>query len=321
MRILVLEPHGYSETARLILESLGSVRVGPLERRILLEVIGDHDVFVVRLGHYIDREALSRADRLKVIVSPTTGLDHIDLEAARERHVTVLSLQGEREFLETITSTAEHAWGLLLALVRRIPGAHSSVLGGNWNRDRFKGWELNGRTLGIVGYGRLGRMVARYGIAFGMEVIAYDPTVRETEPPTRWVSLEEVLAASHCISLHLPLNENTSRIIGQKEFSQMRRGALLVNTSRGGLLEETALLEALETGLLGGAALDVLSDEQIPGRLTRSPLIHYAKGHDNLILTPHIGGGTLEAMERTEVFLAEKLKQWSSEHQLIGAKD
>lgn len=317
MKILLLEPQNYSTSARRVLGTLGQVTEGPLGRQALLDAIGEYDALVVRLGHRLDRELMALANRLKVIVSPTTGLDHIDLVAARERSITVLSLQGEREFLQTITATAEHTWGLLLALVRCIPTAHASVLKGQWDRDRFKGWQLSGKTLGVVGYGRLGRMVARYGVAFGMNILTHDPYVRETESPVQWVSFEQLLESSEVVSLHLPLNESTAGMFNREALSRMRQGMWVVNTSRGALINEEALLHELESGHLGGAALDVLGKERSCESFPQHPLFSYARSHTNLILTPHVGGCTAESMEHTEVFMAGKLKRWVCEHQTI----
>lgn len=318
MRILLLEPQGYSEQARRILEALGHVQTGPLRRQELLATVGEYDVLVIRLAHRIDSEVIVRANRMKAIVTTTTGLDHIDLEAARKRRIAVLSLRGEREFLDTVTATAEHTWGLLLALIRRIPAAHASAVAGQWERDQFRGRELKGRTLGVVGYGRLGRMVARYGLAFGMQVLAYDRSDLNTEVGVTWVPLEHLLETADCVTLHLPLNETTRCMFGRAEFARMRHGVWFLNTSRGGLIDDEALLAALETGRLGGAALDVLNGEpDLAGATTRS-LLDYASRHDNLIITPHIGGATTESMESTEIFMAQKLKHWVSEQQ--GAK-
>ena len=174
-RILNLEPEGYCREARAVLERLGEISDGPLCRRELLERISAYDILIVRLHHQIDQEVFEAGKNLKAIVSATTGLDHIDLVTAEARNLPVLSLRGEQTFLSTITATAEHTWGLLLALMRRIPEAIDSVQAGLWNRDALKGHDLEGKRLGIVGFGRLGRQVAMYGSAFRMRVAAYDP--------------------------------------------------------------------------------------------------------------------------------------------------
>src|SRR6185312_4409684 len=155
--------------------------------------------------------------RLRAIVTATTGLDHIDLDEAKRRGIAVLSLRGETEFLESVTATAEHTWGLLLALVRKVAPAFDDIRKGNWQRDNFVGCTLSGRTLGVVGYGRLGRMVARYGQAFGMNVIVNDIAPARLDAGIRSCSLAELLGNSDAVSLHVPLNDTTRGMIGKNE--------------------------------------------------------------------------------------------------------
>jgi len=307
LRILNLEPKGYSAQATKILERLGIVDNGPLDRTALLNSTRDYDVLIVRLGHKIDAEVMAAAPNLKTIVTSTTGLDHIDMEEARQRGIEVLSLRGERGFLNSVYATAEHTWALLLALIRKLPHAHQHVLSGSWDRDLFRGYELNGRTLGIVGIGRIGIKVARYGIAFGMRVLGCD--IKEPAILPEGVelgSLESVLAESDIVSVHVDYNSENYGMIGQKLIASMKKGAFFINTSRGGLVDEKALLDGLVDGDLGGAALDVLCDEYTE-RNGSAPLIDYAKDNMNLIITPHIGGCTFDSMEKTEIFMAKKL--------------
>lgn len=309
-RILNLEPQDYSDAARQILRQVGELDEKPLSRAELLACIGEYDVLVVRLAHQIDRAVIETGRRLKAIVSATTGLDHIDLAAARENGIAVLSLRGETEFLDTIPATAEHTWALLLALIRRIPQAFASVLQGEWNRDRFRGHDLAGKNLGIVGLGRIGRKVARYALAFEMQVHAYDPhTDRWLEDVTRQESLEDLLRLSQILTLHVPLEERTRGLIGRRELARLPAGAILINTSRGEVVDEVALVEALESGHLAGAALDVVHHERQPEMRSNNPLLAYARSHDNLLLTPHIGGATWESMGKTEIFVARKLQK------------
>lgn len=307
-RILNAEPEGYSVEAMAVLQDLGQVDARPLTRAELLAVLPDYDALIVRLGLQVDREVLQRGRRLKAVISATTGLDHIDLEAARELGVQVLSLRGEVDFLRSIPATAELTWALLLALVRRIPAAFQSVLAGEWERDRFRGHDLAGKRLGILGLGRVGSMVARYGLAFNMRVAAYDPH------PQMWVdgverlpAMSDLLARSQVLSVHVPLNEETRGLIGEGEIGRLPNRSLLVNTSRGEVIDEAALVSALESGTLAGAALDVIAGERGAG-IDGSPLAAYARAHDNLIITPHIGGATRESMAATEVFMARKLE-------------
>lgn len=309
-RILNVESENYSPAALEILQSYGEVRLEQLDRQRLITAIKDADVLIVRLANQIDEEIFDSAPSLKVVVSATTGLDHIDMDAAKRHGVAVLSLRGEVDFLRSIPATAELTWALLLALTRNVPSAFNSVLAGEWQRDRFKGHDLSGRRLGILGLGRIGSIVARYGLAFGMTISAYDPApLQWVEGVERAVSMEDLFGHSNVLSIHVPLNPSTVHLVGEPQLNLLPAGAYLINTARGDVLDEAALLSTLERGTLAGAALDVLSDERSihPGN---SALIQYARTHTNLILTPHIGGATFESMAATEVFMANKLGEF-----------
>ena len=306
VRILNAEPKGYSSKAREILDTLGEVTEKPLDRDGLLEAVAEHEVLIARFGHRMDKELFAAAPRLRALVSATTGLDHIDLEAAAGCGVEVLSLWGETEFLEELSATAELAWGLLLAVLRHIPEAADSVKNGGWDRDAFRGNELRGKRLGILGLGRLGCMVAEYGRAFGMSMAAYDPYASDWPMDVDICSaVEDLMEDAQVLSLHVPLNDETRGLIEGEMLARLPAGAVLINTSRGAVVDEAALLAALESGHLAGAGLDVVADE-FSGGLSQV-LLAYARDHDNLIITPHIGGATVESMEKAEVFMAQKL--------------
>lgn len=315
VRILNLEPLGYSPAARAVLDDLGAVRDGPLAREELIRAVSNVDVLIVRLGHSIDREVLAASDSLRAIVSATTGLDHIDLRAARERGIEVLSLKGQTEFLRTVHATAEHTWALLLALRRRVVSASQSVVSGEWDRDRFVGRELRGARLGVLGLGRIGSKVAAYGQAFGMEVSAHDPYIEDWPPGVRRAkSLDALLAQSDVLSVHVPLTDETSRLLDAERLARLPRGAVVVNTSRGEIIDEDALADALEQGRLGGAALDTICKERDPKARKSGRLMAIAQGADYLVITPHIGGATQESMASTELFMARQLAQFLQTH-------
>jgi D-3-phosphoglycerate dehydrogenase len=311
-RILNAEAEAYAPEALAALEEVAEVEAGQLDREALLARLPDADALIVRLGHRVDAELLAHGPHLRAVATATTGLDHIDLEAAAARHIEVLSLRGEVEFLDGIHATAEHTWALLLALVRQVPAAIDDVRAGHWRRDLFRGRGLDGRTLGIAGFGRVGRQVAGYGSAFGMRVIAWDPG------PLRWVagveraaSLDELLAQAEVLSLHASLGDGAHGMIGARELALLPAGAVLVNTARGALVDEAALAAALRSGRLAGAALDVVEHERDPERRLAGPLARYLAGRPEsvrrLLITPHLGGATVDAMARTEVFMARKL--------------
>lgn len=307
IRILNVEPRGYAPQAQVLLADRAQVTEQELSREALVAEIGAYDVLIVRLAHRIDRQVIDAGERLRVIVSATTGLDHIDVGYAASRGVTVLSLLGETEFLRGITATAEHTWALLLALVRRIVPASEAVRRGNWNRDAFCGRQMSGKRLSLVGLGRVGRQVARFGQAFEMPVAAYDPFIETgLDGVQRLPTLEALLQQSDILSLHVHLDRETKGMIGAEALALLPTGAVLINTARGAIVDETALLAALERGHLAGAALDVLADEG-EQRAPISALADYAKTHDNVLITPHLGGATRESMTATELFMAQKL--------------
>jgi D-3-phosphoglycerate dehydrogenase len=306
-RLLIVEPESFSSIARVYLEGYFEIYQGPLTRKKLLSSIHYYDALMIRLGHKFDEEMLISAKSLKVIGTPTTGLNHLDASVAKRLGISIVSLQGEREFLDEVFATAEYTWGLLLALLRKIPAATSSVKAGGWARDLFRGSELHGKILGVIGCGRLGTMVAGYGRAFGMQVISYDPYV--TTPYSKNCSnLHELAASADIVSLHVSYDESTHKMLAREFFENLKLGAFLINTSRGELIDECALLNSLKEGRIAGAALDVLCVENAMTSPAGSlDLIDYARTNDNLLITPHIAGATHESMEKTEIFIARKL--------------
>ena len=272
---------------------------------ILREQLSDADAYFASLEVRITEELLNQAPRLRVIATPSTGTDHIDLKVTAERNIVVLSLKDDRRLLDSITATAELAWGLLLACARQIPLAARAARNGLWGRDLFRGNQIAYKTLGIVGCGRLGSIVAQYARAFRMKVIAYDPYLDEV-PGVEMVGLEELLRRADAISIHVHLNENTRGLIGRTELAAMKSGTVLINTSRGAVIDEEALLHALESGHLASAGLDII-DGEWRSDLQDHPLLAYARSHDNLIVTPHIGGVTYESQSTAFKATAKKL--------------
>jgi D-3-phosphoglycerate dehydrogenase / 2-oxoglutarate reductase len=306
-KILVSESAGFSSEATVLLREVGDVTFADLDRNQLKAAVTDTDILWVRLRHCIDSEVMDLARHLSIIVSPTTGLNHIDLAETIRREIKVLSLRDEKEFLDDVRATAEHTVALILSLLRHIPAAVAHVQQGHWDRDWFRGRELYGKTVGVVGYGRLGRIVSRYLSPFDVRILVTDPNLSAaTEPYVIPVSLHELLIQADMATLHVNLNEETRGFFGKREFSLMKPRAWFINTARGELVDESALLDALQSGRLAGAALDVLSQERSDG-MSNHTLVAYARQHDNLIITPHIGGCTEESMEKTEVFLANRL--------------
>lgn len=318
-RILITESFKLSPQVVRVLGTLGEVQCADLDRTALLQARRDTTILWVRLRNYIDREVFDRFPRLRVLVTPTTGLTHIDLNEIARRNITVLSLKGETDFLKTVRATAEHTIGLMLALLRRLPNAFDHVKAFKWNRDQFRGEELYGKTIGIVGYGRLGRIVSKYLQVFEARILATDSNVNAI-PVDPWITglpIEKLLVEADIVTVHVNFNENNRGLFGVKEFALMKKGAYFINTSRGELVDEKALLQALESQHLGGAALDVLSQEHnLAGRL--HPLIEYARKYDNVIITPHIGGCTEESLNKAEEHMATRLFEWCERINSVG---
>lgn len=302
MKLLNLEPSRFSSSV--VSRLRNSFDYTELSGNMALEeAIGDTEVILTKLNYCIDKTILNLAPRLRFIATPTTGLTHIDVEAAHEQHVRIISLKGDYIFLKSITATAEFAWGLLLSLSRCIPFAFLDVCGGRWDRNHFIGEELSGKTLGIIGLGRLGSIVAEYGRVFRMNVIASDPNPSCGNPDNvQLMDLDDLLRNSDYVSIHVDLNQSTRRLLGDREFSLMKKNCRIINTSRGEVLDETALLAALEEGRIAGAALDVLSSEFSEEKdwINKNELIKYARLNKNLILTPHLGGATWDSMEKAD---------------------
>lgn len=290
------------------LKDVGEVVTAPPDEGILRERLKEFDVYFATLEVRLTADLIDSAPQLKVIATPSTGWDHIDLAHARARGIAFLSLKEHADFLDRVTSTAEMGWALLLAVVRRLPWSFDAARRGQWGRNRYRGHQLSGKTLGILGYGRLGRIMARQGLGFAMRVIACDVKDVVPEPGVALVSFQTLLRESDVISVDVHLTEENVGLLGANEFAMMKEGAFLVNTSRGRVADEAALLTALKSGHLGGAGLDVIDGEWNPD-LAQHPLIAYARAHENLVISPHTGGVTYEAQRMTMAFMVDRLKQ------------
>jgi D-3-phosphoglycerate dehydrogenase / 2-oxoglutarate reductase len=263
----------------------------------LAEIIGLYDAIVVRSATKVTAELLERAERLRVIGRAGVGVDNVDVDAATRRGIVVANAPES-----TVVSAAEHTIGLLVALARNIPQAHAALKGGRWERSEWGGVELAGKTLGVLGFGRIGQQVARRALGLGMHVTAYDPFVaadRVRELGAEHAeTAEQVLAAADFLTLHLPLTDETRGMLDAAAFTRMRTGVRIVNAARGELVDEEALAEAVRSGRVAGAALDVFSSEPYAG-----PLL----GLDRVVVTPHLAASTGEAQDRAGVIVAEQV--------------
>lgn len=281
--------------AREKLERCGRVRYVTATPDTLGAALADADAYFATLRVRLTDELMAQAPHLRVIVTPSTGLDHIDLKAAERRGIVVLGLKDHRDLLDRITATAELTWALILACARRFPETAKAIHAGRWSRDEVRGHQIAYKTLGILGCGRLGTMVAEYGRAFRMKVIGCDR--REVRlPGVEQVGFERLLRESDVLTIHIHLTDENRGLLNRDALSAMKAGSILVNTSRGAIIDEAALLEALGNGPLMAAGLDVIEGEWRED-LAEHPLIVYARSHSNLIITPHVGGVTYESQE------------------------
>ncbi len=263
----------------------------------LAERIGDYDAIVIRSATKLTGDLIDRAERLKVIGRAGVGVDNVDVAAATRRGIVVANAPES-----TVTSAAEHTIGLLAALARSIPQAHAALKQGIWERSAWGGVELEGKTLVVLGFGRIGQQVARRALGLGMRVVAHDPFVAKERfrelGVDRAESEDEALAAAEFVTLHLPLTEETQGYLGREAIGKLPDGARLINAARGELVDEEALIEALRSGKLAAAALDVFSEEPYSG-----PLLDL----DNVVVTPHLAASTEEAQDRAGVIVAEQV--------------
>ncbi len=293
MRVLVREP--IAEAGVGLLRERFDVDVDPDSP--LEDVIDRYDGIVIRSATQLTSELIERASQLKVIGRAGVGVDNVDVDAATRRGIVVANAPES-----TVVSAAEQTVGLIVALARNIPQAHAALKAGRWERSRWGGVELAGKTLGVIGFGRIGQQVARRAIGLGMSVLAYDPFVGSDRfrelGVERAETLDELLGGSDIVTLHSPLTDETRCLIDAESIAKMRDGARLVNAARGALVDEDALVEALRSGKLAGAALDVFSAEPYEGALLEL---------DQVVVTPHLAASTEEAQDRAGVIVAEQV--------------
>ena len=311
MRILVCD--GLEKTGVEILRAASGVDVDErpaIDTNELAAIIGEYDGLIVRSKTKVTAELIEQAARLRVVGRAGTGVDNIDVPAATRRGIVVMNAAAGN----TVT-TAEHTWAMLMALARQIPQADASMKAGRWEKNRFLGVELLGKTLGVIGLGRIGSTVAERARAFGMTVVAYDPyftTEAARDIGIEMAALDELFPRADFITVHTPLTEETRGIINAASIEKMKDGVRLINCARGGLIDETALGDALRSGKVAGAALDVFEKEPTPAD---NPLL----GFDQLIATPHLGASTAEAQLGVATMIAEQVLDYLKHGTVRGA--
>lgn len=300
MKILVADP--ISDKGIELLKSNPAFQVDKkvgLKEAELCAIIGDYDALIVRSQTKVTRKVIEATKRLKLIGRAGVGVDNVDVDAATQRGIIVMNTPGGNTI-----STAEHAFALMLALARRIPQAHASMKAGQWDRKSFEGTELRGKTLGIIGMGRIGSEVAKRAIAFGMRVLAHDPFLSPTRAKTlqvEMVELDRLYKESDFITLHVPVTDQTRGMINKDAIARMKKGVRIINCARGDIIVQADLFEALKSGKVAGAALDVYEKEP-PVNLPFREL-------ENVVLTPHLGASTREAQESCGTEIAEQVAE------------
>lgn len=275
------------------------IRVG-LSKEELHQAIGAYDAIITRSGTQVDRDLLEHATNLKIVARAGVGIDNVDVQAASEKGIIVVNAP-----FGNTNSAAEHTMAILLSMCRNVPDANASLKAGEWKRGPFTGHELKDKVMGIIGLGKVGGRVARRARAFEMEVIVYDPYISEKRADdfsTRLVDLDELVEQADVISVHTPLNEETTDLLTAGHFAKMKDGVLIVNCARGGIINEPAMLDALESGKVAAAAFDVWSQEP-PENETLKKLI----GHPKMIVTPHLGANTFEAQQNVAVDVSREI--------------
>jgi D-3-phosphoglycerate dehydrogenase / 2-oxoglutarate reductase len=306
LNTLILEHSDYSEIAIDTYKKLGHIQYYD-------KSFNDYENInnlVIRLNYILDEEFLKKFRNLKYIISPTTGINHIDINYLKSINIKLIHLDTElhADFLKTITATAELTFGLILNLSRNIIHAVRSVENNEWNRDNHKGIELSGKTLGIIGLGRLGYQLAKYANVFGMKINAYDIKNKKNDSANfiNHCSLDELLSKSDFVSLNINYSKENDKFFDIAKFHKMKSSSYFINTSRGECVDEEDLLKALNGNVIRGAALDVINNEDFNKKsLKERRVFDYLKKNKNLLITPHIGGCTEDSMLKTEKYLAE----------------
>ncbi len=309
IKILCPEPDSFSQKGLKYASTFANLTATTLTQNEFKKIAVNYDALLIRFNTKVTNSFFQKNSKIKAIISPTTGLDHIDMGAARINGVKVYHLRGETSFLKDISGTSELAIGLMLSVMRKIPQSFDSVKDGQWSASSFRGNEVSGKILGVIGCGRLGTKVCKSAIALGMNVISYDPFISKFPEGVKSKKNQlELLTEADIISLHVPLLPETRHLIGEKEINSMKTGVIIINTSRGAIIETKSLVKNLENSKIYSAAVDVMEDEHL-FLAKNHPLVRYASKRDNLIITPHIGGATYESVEKTDLFILKKYEE------------
>jgi len=295
-----LEPQNYSELAIDNWTKAGyKYCAGSYESFKNYKYLDQVHILIIRLKYKVNSNLISYFNNLKIIISATTGLNHIDLEILKTKKIQLISLKGHEDLKKQIPSTAELAFALILNLIRNIPQSIENVKKGGWDREKFKGFQLYKKKIGIIGLGRIGSMLANYAKAFGMEIYYYDPYVLNNMFK-KVDNINELVSEVDIITIHINYSEKNKNFINKSIISHFKKGVLVINTSRGEIWDEKEIVKALKNKIINGLAVDVLSDET--GNKINNPIWN-ERLNPKILLTPHIGGASYDAMWQCELYV------------------
>jgi D-3-phosphoglycerate dehydrogenase len=305
MQIGILEKKDFSDEAFKKLKAMGKVEL--FDGKKIKNFLFDKEILFIRLKYFIGKELLDSAPKLKFVCTPTTGLNHLDLKELKKRNIKLVSLKGEKKFLSNVRATPEHTLGLLLSLLRNYKTAFLNDKNMKWDRDTFKGFEIFGKNIGIIGLGRVGKILAKYFSALGAKVYFndIDRSIKPVFGAERFENLKKMIEKSDIIFMCASYDPKYHEFF-DKKYIDLMKNKYFINTARGELIDEEYLIKKIRSNFFKGVALDVINNET--GKNNLSEIIQIAKNR-NFILTPHIAGATYESMTGTEIFIANNLKK------------
>lgn len=313
-KVLFIGPEFGFVAAKVILEGIAELKyVDSVKEAVLSEIVDSLGIIDASMKVPFDESLISMSCKIKIISCATTGSDHIDQSVVDKYGITVKTLKEDKDLIQGLTPAAELSWALLMACARNLKGAIAHVESSKWDRELFPGVMLKGKTIGIIGCGRIGGWMSKYAIAFGMRVIGFDPFLKHFPEKIEEVTLDYLVETSDFISVHVHLSDETENLLSFELLSKVKKGAIIINSSRSKIVNEEALLMGLESGNIGACGLDVLDGEP---NIKDNKLLIYAQNNANLIITPHCGGFSPDAVKLVCGRAAEKIKNFILEYNL-----
>lgn len=304
IKIICPDPHFFSNDAKLYETKNFTIDFLALDNVNLRKCITNYDGILIRHSRNLDVELINNIKKNRFyIISVTTGTNHICKEFFNDPRISIIHLKSGDNFLNEVTATAEHALGLMIALSRNYSRFLLKDNQDPYKKERCQGHQLNNKTVGIIGYGRLGKIFGRYAMALGMKIIVHDPYCEKNDTKLKFETLDYLIQNSDVITLHVPLNSNTHHMLSSYHFSKMKDGVIIINTSRGEIIDTKTLIDYFNSGKIGGVGLDVIEDEYIQDSVLKKLIFEQFRKNENFIMTPHIGGLTFESISMTDIHM------------------